>query len=167
MLRVAEESDVERWRQTWQAALIRAGADDAPWDWFGYIARARRTDGFLCVAAASGDRLEGLLSLSMGRSRLEPGRELVYVEYIAAAPWNRWEIVDPPEVKGLGRLLIRTAVSLSVDLGHEGRVGLHSKPRAEPFYREKLGLRDLGPDVAEDGEWVYFEATPEVARRLL
>lgn len=167
VLRVAEESDVERWRHTWKAHLNLARADDAAWDWPGYIARAKRIHGFLCVAAMSRGRLQGLLSLSVRASRLEPGSELVYVEYIAAAPWNRREIVDPPELQGLGSLLMRVAVGLSLDLGHDGRLGLHSKPRVETFYRDKLGLRDLGPDLVDDGEWVYFEATPEMARRLL
>lgn len=63
--------------------------------------------------------------------------------------------------------MIQAAVRLSIELGHEGRIGLHSKPVSESFYREKLGLLDLGLDVVEDGEWVYFEATPMVARGLL
>jgi hypothetical protein len=52
-------------------------------------------------------------------------------------------------------------------MGHSGRIGLHSKPVSEGFYRDKLKLLDLGPKMAEDGKWVYFEATPEVAKGLL
>lgn len=166
-LRVAEDSDVERWRRTWEALLVRTNADDAPWDWSGQIRRADRVEGFLCLAALSGERLEGLLSLSLRQSQIDPKSVLVYVEYLATAPWNRREIVDSPEVRGLGRVLMQSAIRISLVLGHAGRIGLHSKPAAERFYRDKLRLLDLGREIAEDGEWVYFEATSEVARRVL
>jgi len=166
-IRIADASDVDLWRRTWEPELVRARADDASWDWLEYIARGRRLDGVLVLAVLSGTRLEGLLSLSTGASRLAEGSELVYVEHIATAPWNRDGLSDSPEIKGLGRLLMRTAIRVSVLLGYEGRVGLHSKPVSEAFYRDKLGLRDLGQEMVEDGEWVYFEASPEVARRML
>lgn len=166
-VRGADDSDVDRWRRTWEPELVRAATDDASWDWFAYISRGSSSDGFLVLSALAGDQLEGLLSLSIGRSRITAGADLVYVEHIASAPWNREGLTASPRITGLGRLLMRTSVRLSEVLGHEGRIGLHSKPDTESFYRDKLGIQDFGREVVEDGEWVYFEATPEVARRML
>lgn len=140
---------------------------DADWDWQGEIRSGCTEAGRLCIAATSADRLEGLMSLSIASSRLEANRRLVYVAYVAAAPWNRRELREVQEIKGVGYVLVQTAVRLSLDLGFQGRIGLHSKPEVETFYRDKLGLRDLGPEIADDGEWVYFEATPEIARGIL
>lgn len=107
------------------------------------------------------------MSLAIGDSRCDVGQALVYVELVAVAPWNRRGAAALGQLKGLGRLLVRKAVHVSLELGYAGRIGLHSKPASEAFYRDKLGLLDLGTEVAEDGEWVYFEATPEVARGLM
>lgn len=107
------------------------------------------------------------MSLSIAKSRLAPSRDLVYIEYVAVAPWNRRDLKTSPRIRGVGKVLVRSAADLSIDLGLEGRIGLHSKPASEAFYREGLGLIDLGVEVVEDGKWVYFEATPEVARRFL
>ena len=89
------------------------------------------------------------------------------MEYVAVAPWNRRRRGTSPEILGLGRALVRAAARVSLEVGYSGRIGLHSKPVSEGFYRDKLGLLDLGPQMVEDGKWVYFEATPEVAKGLL
>ena len=61
-----------------------------------------------------------------------------------------------------------TAVKISMDdLDLEGRIGLHSKPDAENFYRNTLKLREFTREVTEDGEWVYFEGGPQEAGRIL
>lgn len=167
VIREAAIDDADSWERTWKSWLVWTAADDALWDWHREVEIGRTLDGRLCVAAAADDRLEGLMSLSIDDSRMEPGRSLVYVEYIAVAPWNRREFGAKAKIRGVGKTLLRAAVRISVDLELEGRIGLHSKPASEAFYREKLKLVDLGPEVVDDGEWVYFEATPEVAKGLL
>lgn len=165
VVRAAEASHATLWRDTWAPELARQSGDDRSWDWSSHIQRGLLRNGFLCLAIVT-DRLEGLASLAFDRSRAgPPGTSLVYIEYLATAPWNRK--AGSARLRGVGRVLIQTTVRISVALGHDGRIGLHSKPAAEAFHREKLGLLDLGREMAEDGEWVYFEATPEVARRLL
>ena len=166
LLRTAEEDDVHKWERSWRKRLARDAEDDATWNWRRHVERGRTLDGYLSLAAVSADRLEGLMSLSIAGSLCDPGEDLVYVEYVAVAPWNRRRRA-PPEILGLGRALLRTAVRVSVEMGYSGRIGLHSKPVSEGFYRDKLRLIDLGPKMAEDGKWVYFEATPEVAKGLL
>ena len=80
---------------------------------------------------------------------------LVYVEAIATAPWNRSDIEQPPWLKQVGTLLLLFARQRSVDLGYDGRVGLHSLPGAEGFYhRQQMPEHGLDP---EKDDLVYFE----------
>jgi hypothetical protein len=53
------------------------------------------------------------------------------------------------------RFLLLLARQRSVELGYGGRVGLHSLPGSEAFYRRN-NVPDYGPDPAKDG-LVYFE----------
>lgn len=70
------------------------------------------------------------------------------------------------EVPGLGVVMMRQAARLAFDLGLEGRVGLHSKPESEGFYR-RVGMTAMLREEAGDGTWLYFESEPSASRRLL
>jgi hypothetical protein len=93
------------------------------------------------------------------------GRDLVYVELLATAPWNRKKLLPDPLYKGVGPMLIATAISHSHDLGSKGRLGLHSLPQSEPWYRDFAGFSDLGYDTLK--EMQYFEVTEEQAAAFL
>src|SRR5689334_12786602 len=96
-----------------------------------------------------------LIETQLHGSRLTPGKRLVYVDGIASAPWNREAIQSPPKYKGVGTALLSFARKRSLELGYEGRVGLHSLPGVEKFY-DRQGMIDLGEDEDYD-ELVYFE----------
>ena len=85
-----------------------------------------------------------------------------YVEYLEVAPWNRAELGAKPRLRGVGTVLLTAAVALSNGEGFKGRIGLHSLPQADAFYR-KIGMTDLGPDAAYQN-LRYFEMTVEQAR---
>ena len=57
------------------------------------------------------------------------------------------------------------ASALSVAEGFKGRIGLHSLPRADDFYR-RSGLCDLGRDPAVH-DLRYFEMTEAQAQAFL
>jgi hypothetical protein len=50
--------------------------------------------------------------------------------------------------------------------GFHGRIGLHSLPSAELFYRDVIEMEDCGPDAAYQN-LRYFEMTAERARDFL
>lgn len=95
-----------------------------------------------------------------------------YIEYLATAPWNR--IRDGRRLDErhsrlvpVGSHLLRAAILMSVELGHGGRLGWHSKPSSEIWYKGRLpGLYDLGPDESE-GRLAYYELTQETASEFL
>ncbi|OGL15862.1 MAG: hypothetical protein A3F92_09465 [Candidatus Rokubacteria bacterium RIFCSPLOWO2_12_FULL_71_22] len=117
------------------------------------------------------ERWQGLLlGCCVGHpTRLAPvGRDLVYVEFVETAPWN-WQpsgIGQGPLFKGTGLQLVELAVRWSEDLDFRGRVGLHSLPQADSFYRGACGMSDLGPDP-KYRQLRYFELDESHARTFL
>src|SRR5271156_6187957 len=107
----------------------------------------------------------GLIPPISGQSPSQAGKPLVYLDYLEVAPWNRPDFGPVPRLRGVGSALITAAVALSDEEGFKGRLGLHSLPQADAFYR-KIGMTDLGPDPAYQN-LRYFEMTVEQARTFL
>lgn len=103
------------------------------------------------------------------RCRIEEqvGRNLVYIEYFENEPWNRRELLNErPRYRGIGSILIRTAIELSKEEEFKGRIGLHSLPQANSFYANTCGMSDLGvdPDYAP---MRYFEMSEGQAEAFI
>lgn len=93
------------------------------------------------------------------------GKPLVYIEFLSSAPWNDRRLQSPVCYKGVGSIMVKAAINLSVDEEFKGRIGLHSLPQAEPFYN-KMGLCDLGIDHSHQS-LRYYEMTEEQAGLIL
>jgi hypothetical protein len=173
VFRETEIQDRHRWSQQWLTRLLEHDDDDdameeAAWPWRKHIQAAATEEARLCLALARGDTLEALISLTHGEefSRFAPGAQMVYVEYVCSAPWYRFGDPPPRKLYGLGKFLLRASVQLSVDLKFDGRVGLHSKPKVEDYYR-KLGFTEGKREATEDGTWLYFELQKQERDRFL
>lgn len=144
-----------------------ANVQDAHWDWVGKAKVAASMLGqetFVIECCET----QGLMLVDLNefaRLDMQKGRELIYVELLATAPWNRHKFVTSPRYKGVGRILIATAISLSIDSGFHGRLGLHSLPQSESWYREEAGFTDLGLDGPK--RMHYFEVTADQAKAFL
>jgi hypothetical protein len=167
-IRVSELADANRWEKTWKPTLQAHQRGDGFWEWREHISRALTEKDWLCVSIVRGEELDAMLSLKLerGTSRLEPRTDLVYIEYVGVAPHNQSPPIGNKQIKGLGKLLVKLAVRVSTSLKLEGRIGLHAKPDVEDFYR-RLGLVACEREDTGDGIWLYFEAGPEEARKLL
>lgn len=157
----------EQTEEAWQAKQRLYGAPDSHWDW---TEKNRTLAGASqrLYAITDGDSVEALMQVDLSKaSRLETGAyaPIVYVEYVAVAPWNRAPIQTPVRYKGLGRLMVGVAVAVSQAEGMAGRCGLHSLKQSEGFYL-KLGITDLGIDQAADG-LRYFEFSVAAAEALM
>mgnify|MGYP000399452730 CR=1 FL=1 len=120
----------------------------------GHLVHSERLRSFALIAE---DKIQGVLLLHVQTqlSRLEPEHALVYVRYLATAPWNRHDKNRPGQIRGVGTLLMAYAVRRSRDEGCGGRLGLHSLRGSDDFYL-LLGLENLGLDAARRG-MNYFE----------
>lgn len=119
--------------------------------------------GILCE-----DRWQGALLIDKARHRArlpgQQGKPIVYLDYMETAPWNLAEYVPEPPLFGVGTVFLAAAVEISIEEEWGGRIGLHSLPNAEPFYRRR-GLVGLERDP-EKQLLTYFEADHEIASAI-
>ncbi|PHS06082.1 MAG: hypothetical protein COA78_14705 [Blastopirellula sp.] len=90
----------------------------------------------IAVQSASG-YIEGAITYRIdAKSQLSEGQGPVYVDRLAAAPRNRPWLVENPVFRGVGSILLLTAVRHSYQLGLKGRVLLDSLPseRTRNYY---------------------------------
>lgn len=177
-----EEAQLIDWQTQWQPALSkvlqelrRQGVPIAQWpqSWhWDWREKTTRVQGFLAFPGFSvvcDGMTQGLMLLDLRRAAREPSqasKPLVYVDYLEVAPWNRPDLGQRPRLKGVGTALLTAAVALSEQEGYRGRIGLHSLPQSEVFYRQRCRMSDLGPDDAYQN-LRYFEMTAESARSFL
>ena len=138
------------------------------WDWSRKARAVQGAANYSIIGVRTGVEIQGLLLwddlFEKARHRDQLGFDLVYVHFVSTAPWNDREIVDDPRYVGAGTLLIRTAIERSIALGYKGRLGLHALSQAEPFYRDRCKMADLGPDNSGGHKGLcYFEFTPPMA----
>lgn len=140
------------------------------WDW---QEKQRLVDGLLAyriLGIECDSDVQGLMLVAsagkVARIDSQKGRPLICIHFLATAPWNSPLVVAQPRFSGVGTILLASAVQFSLDEGFSGRVGLHSLPQADDWYR-RCGMTDLGPDPNEKQNLRYFEMTPEQAKAFL
>jgi hypothetical protein len=152
--------------QAYCAKRLPAGKpEDYHWDWQQKAAWWRPLLGYHSFALLCRNELQGMMLANDFKSaRLEAhfGKPVVYIEFLATAPWNRPEFHKPTRYRGVGTVMIAAAVELSFDVGYRGRIALHSLSAAEPFYRDSCQMAELGADAAHH-DLVYFEMTSSQA----
>lgn len=150
---------------SWEDAA-QVEAQDSHWEWVEKAIEAERIMGRDTFAVECAGVTQGLMLVDVAFGQLpdQSGKELVYIELLATAPWNRPKLDPAARYKGVGRVLVGTAISLSVDLGFAGRVGLHSLPQSESWYRT-VGFTDVEFDSAKDMR--YFEMTQADAQSFV
>lgn len=174
------EADVRRTDTLWKPFLRQSLQDaytrgllpsDLPehvhWIWERKWRAASGHSQFLGIECAG--EMQALMVVrtdNLCRLPAQRGLPLIYVDYLAAAPWNLAEIASPPRFSRCGLVLIAAAIRLSSQRGYNGRVGLHSLPQAEGFYRNKCGMTDLGEDLNYEG-LRYLEMTSVKAQSFL
>lgn len=153
---IADDNDR---RNAFIQAQSAVGSPDGHWDWRDKMAKTAK-EPHASFFVSLGNSVEAIMEcrlLHFSREPSQANQPAVYVNHVAVAPWNRNEIQNPRRIAKLGELMIATAVSLSIDEGFGGRIGLHSIPQAEGFY-QNCGMSDLGPDNHYGG-LRYFEFT--------
>jgi GNAT superfamily N-acetyltransferase len=176
------ETQLEHWELQWKpelfASLARlkdAGVPRQLWPQSRHWNWRAKTEAFEGLLAHPGFSVmcagitQGLMILDVASQRCridsQRGKDVVYVKFLENAPWNRAELLyDPPRYRGVGSILMRTAIERSRHEGFKGRVGLHALPQADDFYRITCGMTDLGADPDPDYQRMrYFEMTSEQA----
>lgn len=150
-------------------ALAAANLQDFHWRWSEKVQERTGDLGWQSFAIHCGGLTQGLMFANFVkrcRAPTQEGDHLVYVDLVSTAPWNRHGFTERPLYKGVGRIMLVAAVSLSVQEGFKGRVGLHSLPQSESWYRDICCMTDLGPDEQYQ-KLHYFEMTPTQAQAFI
>lgn len=159
-LPVASQTD-----EKWLEMLGKFGAQDSHWQWRAKCSVAPGTNRRI-FALLNADGVEAAMCLLFGKqSRVANPLPVVYVDYVAVAPWNRKEVQNPLRFRRLGTVMLGTAVAVSLSMDLEGRVGLHSLSQSEGFYR-RIGMSDFGTDAAYSF-LRYFEFSNQAAREFM
>lgn len=146
-----------------------AQLQDSHWLWPEKIAAGAGQIAYASFAVMADGMTQGMMFINLIKQcRLDEqaGKPLAYVHLVSSAPWNRPALVAKPRFKGVGPALLATAVSLSIEEGFKGRIGLHALPQSASWYRDKCQMTDLGPDSQVVGMH-YFEMTEVQARAFL
>lgn len=156
MLRLFQLSAADRTPDKWHKILAEFAVEDQHWVWRNKCAIAPGTNRRVFSLLNAAD-VEAAMVLLFGKSSRDQAGSLpmVYVDFVAVAPWNRRKFQHPQRFRSLGTVLLGAAVELSQALGLEGRCGLHSLPQSEGFYR-RIGMHDFGVDAAYSS-LRYFE----------
>jgi hypothetical protein len=177
--RAEVEAAEEQWIPFLQEALRQLKAQGVPkdkwpehghWDW---RQKYEATEGLLAYKMFGVEcraEMQGMMLVTTAgktsRIASQRGKPLVYVHFLATAPWNVPRIVSVPRFSLVGSILIAAAIHLSLAEEFSGRIGLHSLPQADQWYLEGCGMTDLGPDPSVQN-LRYFEMTPEQAAEFL
>lgn len=148
---------LEDFETIWKGILNAADQPDRYWIWDYKLRQADRDTRYETYAVEVDSLTQGLMFLETQwhRSQLPQQYPLVYVEALAAAPWNRQLLEDPPYFRGVGQTLLLFARQRSLELGYGGRVGLHALPGSEGFYRRNQ-MPEYDPDPDKE-DLIYFE----------
>ena len=157
------DKNFDDFEQLWKP-LFPSPAPDSHWDWVAKARYAVASMAFETFAVECGGDTQGLMLVNMAsfaRIDSQRGRDLIYIELLSTAPWNRPTHSEGAKYRGVGRVLIATAIRFSIEQGFNGRIGLHSLATSESWYREVLRFTDCGYDTGKRMQ--YFEMTDEQA----
>jgi len=178
-----DESNLRSYEQDWKIAFetrlpgdattaerLAANAQDARWDWRRLAEIRGNPLLYQMYAIECAARTQGIMLVKKGgsfsRHPDHPKADLIYVDRLATAPWNRRGFVGEPIYRGVGQVLLSAAVNLAYEEDLDGRIGLHSLSGADAFYRDVIGMTDFGPDDENYG-MRYFEMSSAQARVFL
>jgi hypothetical protein len=133
------QNHVADFESLWSEQLQEFSQEDKYWDWAFKERWASSNANYECYAIEYNGQTQGLMMVETQwhPSQFYPGKRLLYIEALSVAPWNRRRIHQPPRFKAVGSALLAFSRLRSVELGYEGRVGLHALPDAEGFYERK------------------------------
>lgn len=173
-----EQAQLEDWAKHWIPAVAQLIQElvskkiprsqwpqSLHWDWAGKTGRVQGLLAFRGFSVVAEGITQGMSQVNLtktARIASQASKPLVYIEYLEVAPWNRPDLGRSFRFSGVGSALLTAATALSYQEGFKGRVGLHSLPQADDFYR-RCGMTDLGQDAAYQN-LRYFEMTIEQAR---
>lgn len=148
ILKLFPKYKLEDWHWKWTNKALSCSSQE--YEWF-YLTANNRVQ---AVAIIYHPKVSGLKQ-----------DKIFYVDYLAAAHWNRSRPNYTRQFSCVGTILLAYCIEFSIrTLKYRPGFSLHSLPGAESYYA-KIGMVDLGIDVSKES-LRCFEAPEEVALEL-
>lgn len=137
---------------------------DSHWEWSTLLSKSQNRPYFRAVGVQTDDaKIQAAMLFRVdARSALQTGQMAVFIDRLAAAPWNRKNLVPAPVYRGGCEALLAYSVAISHSLGFSGRVNLFPVAN-ETFYS---GRGFVPTSVIVEGE-TLFELPADAARAIL
>lgn len=140
--------------------------DDDHWDWLkkSYCFRDSQYKFFFMYA--DGKPQAACIIYHPKESALG-GRQIYYIEYLAAAPWNRKNPMRR-DFTGIGKITLKSVHQYCDSLGWEAGFSLHALPKAEAFYTH-IGMSHFENHDKQATDSItlkYFEMLEEPAKQF-
>lgn len=128
--------------------------EDAHWKWFDKSLLLKGTE-YTWFFFRIHDEVQAACLIYHPKKAILSDTQLFYIEFIAVAPWNRYNPLYINKFKGVGTIFLKEIMCYCTDvLQYEPGMCLHSLPQAQTFYEKKLKM--IHCDTADkDGLWYY------------
>lgn len=134
--------------------------DDSHWEWFKKSVHFK-SDEYRWFFIMVDNVPQAACVLYHPKKSALADMNVFYIEYIAVAPWNRENPMEPRKFKGLGSLLIKAVINFCVGkFAFNHGFSLHALPRAVDFY-QKIGMQHI--EAHDKGVLQFFEMPNDVA----
>ena len=138
--------------------------DDGHWSWFKKSILLR-SDEYVWFFLMAEKYPQGVCLIYHPKPSAFDLGDIFYIEFLAVAPWNRKNPMRPKKFKGVGTMLIHSAITYAIDvLKLKPGFSLHSLPKAVGYYAD-LGMKPF-PSKDKDG-LPYFEMPKEVTEKMI
>lgn len=137
--------------------------EDNHWSWFNKSMHFY-TDAYKWFYLLAENKIQGTCVIYQPKKSVISEGNIFYIEYIAAAPWNRKTLVSDKKYNGIGTILIVSILKyMSNRFALKPGFSLHSLPQATGYY-EKLGMINC---VIEDKDRLKYYEIPRAEAELL
>ncbi len=129
--------------------------EDGHWKWLDKSALLK-TDEYKWFFFKIGNSVEAVCLIYHPKKAIASDKDVFYIEFIAVAPWNRYNPYSEKKYKNIGSILLKEIMKYcTTTLNFEAGMCLHSLPQAKMFYEGKLGMVHF-PDE-DKGPLYYYE----------
>lgn len=140
--------------------------DDSHWDWLQKSCCFKNPQYKFFFMYTEGKPQAACIIYHPKQSALD-GRQIYYIEYLAAAPWNRKNPMQR-DFTGIGKITLKSVHEYCDSLGWEKGFSLHALPKAEAFYTH-IGMSHFhtyDKPVTSSITLKYFEMLEEPAKQF-
>jgi hypothetical protein len=148
-----------------QKRVVEYSMQDFEWNWMtkALVCKGKEYHWFFLRANES---VQAACIIYHPKSSQIDTEDIFYVDYLAAAFWNRKRPDYIRQFDGLGTILLAHSIKYATEvLKYRPGFSLHSLPQAESYYA-RLGMTDLGLDAKKEN-LKFFEASANISTKIM